>query len=34
VAVALLFNFAWGKAAGWLLKRYESRKRRVEVADA
>jgi hypothetical protein len=34
VAIALLFNFAWGRTAGWLLKRYESRRRRVEVIDA
>jgi hypothetical protein len=34
VAVALLFNFAWGRTAGWLLRRFESRKRRVEVTDA
>jgi hypothetical protein len=33
VSVALLFNFAWGKAAGWLLKRYEGRKGK-DVIDA
>ncbi|HEX7860892.1 MAG TPA: hypothetical protein VF773_11230 [Verrucomicrobiae bacterium] len=34
VAVALLFNFAWGRTSGWFLNRIESRKSKVDVVNA
>lgn len=33
VAVALLFNFAWGRAVAWLLGRYERREKSDEVVN-